>query len=200
MARWIPIRVKDIHIEKDIGSIHLPHFPFFLLFPPPLHAETAGIKDVLVTNNSTHLLVYARVTNCFTKDMDAAILAGNPHYVYLSFGPLSGTVALDGQKVIRLTVRHTIKYDNVKRLFYVTSDGDKEPVTFQDYESAKQAMADLNGLPVALLKALKRGEYYYVQIKAKLDKVRLPFYMEYVFFFVSLWDFETDWHREDFFY
>jgi hypothetical protein len=34
-------------------------------------------------------------------------------------------------------------------------------------------------------------------IKAKLDKVRLPLYMEYVFFFVSLWDFETDWYRQE---
>ena len=53
---------------------------------------------------------------------------------------------------------------------------------------------------MAHLKALKRNEYYYVQIKAKLDKVRLPLHMEYVFFFVSLWDFETDWYREGFFY
>jgi hypothetical protein len=47
---------------------------------------------------------------------------------------------------------------------------------------------------------LKQNEYYYVRIKAKLDKVRLPLHMEVVFFFVSLWDFETDWYREGFFY
>jgi hypothetical protein len=35
-------------------------------------------------------------------------------------------------------------------------------------------------------------------IKAKLDKVRLPLGMEYVFFFVSLWDFETDWYKQRF--
>lgn len=175
-------------------------FPLFLLFPPPLHAETAGINDILVTNNSTHLLVYARVTNCFTKDMDAAIRVGIPTTFTFLLDLYQVRPRWLDKKLIHLTVRHTIKYDNVKRLFYVTSDGDKEPASFQDYESAKQAMADLNGFPVALLKALKRGEYYYVQIKAKLDKVRLPFYMEYVFFFVSLWDFETDWHREDFFY
>ena len=61
-------------------------------------------------------------------------------------------------------------------------------------------MADLNGVPIAQLKTLKRNEYYYVRIKAKLDKVRLPLRLEYVFFFVSLWDFETDWYRERFFY
>jgi hypothetical protein len=185
---------------KRIKILSICLFFSFLVFPLPLGAETAGIKDILVTNNSTHLLVYARVTHCFTKEMDAAILAGIPTtFTFLLDLYQVRSRWLDKQ-LIRLTVRHTIKYDNVKRLFYVTSDGDKEPASFQDYEIAKQAMADLNGLPIALLNALKRGEYYYVQIKAKLDKVRLPLHMEYVFFFVSLWDFETDWHQEGFFY
>jgi hypothetical protein len=132
--------------------------------------------------------------------MDAAILAGIPTTFTFLVDLYQVRSRWMDKNLIRLTVRHTIKYDNVKRLFYVTYDEDKEPASFQDYESAKQAMADLNGVPVALLKALKRGEYYYVQIKAKLDKVRLPLHMEYIFFFVSLWDFETDWHQEGFYY
>ena len=175
-------------------------FLLLLVSTSPLHAENAEIRDLLVTNNSTHLLVYARVTNCFTNDMDAAILAGIPTTFTFLLDLYQVRSRWMDKKLIRLTVRHTIKYDNVKRLFYVTSDGDKEPASFQDYESAKQAMADLNGVPVAFLKALKKGEYHYVRIKVKLDKVRLPLHMEYIFFFVSLWDFETDWHQEGFYY
>jgi len=33
---------------------------------------------------------------------------------------------------------------------------------------------------------------------AELDKIRLPLYLHYVFFFLSLWDFETDWYAVDF--
>jgi hypothetical protein len=167
--------------------------------PPPLHAEKAGI-DLLITNNVTHVLIFARVTNCFTKEMEAAILAGVPTtFTFLVDLYQEHTRWLD-KKLASLTVRHTIKYDNVKRIFYVYSDRDKEPSLFQDFEGAKRAMADLNGFPVAPIKALKRNEYYYIKIKAKLDKIRLPLHMEYVFFFVSLWDFETEWHREGFFY
>jgi hypothetical protein len=171
----------------------------FLAFPFPLRADESTING-FVTNNATHLLVYARVTNCFTKDMDAAILAGVPTtFTFLMELYQERPRWLD-KKLARLTVRHTIKYDNVKRLFYVYSDSDKDPTSFQDYESAKRAMADLNGFPVASMNSLKRNEYYYVRMKAKLDKVRLPLHMEYVFSFVSLWDFETDWYREGFFY
>ncbi len=43
-------------------------------------------------------------------------------------------------------------------------------------------------------------QQYYLKMKVKIDKVRLPLYMEYVFFFVSFWDFETAWYKKDFSY
>jgi hypothetical protein len=185
-------------------ALYISGLSLFLFFcgisSAPLHAEEAGIRDLLVTNNAAHVLLYARITNCFTKEIDAAILAGVPTtFTFVVDLFQERSLWLD-KRLVRLTVRHTIKYDNVKRLFHVSQDGQKEPTSFQDYEGAKRAMADLNGLPVAPLKTLKRGEYYYVQVKAKLDKVRLPMHMEYIFIFVSLWDFETDWYREGFFY
>jgi hypothetical protein len=132
--------------------------------------------------------------------METAILAGIPTTFTILADLYQVRKRWLDKKLIRLTISHTIKYDNVKRLFFVSSNGDREPVSFEDYESAKRAMTDLNGVPVMPLEALKKGESYYVEVKAKLDKVRLPLRMEYVFFFVSLWDFETGWHREGFVY
>ena len=39
-----------------------------------------------------------------------------------------------------------------------------------------------------------------IRAKAELSKLTLPFFLHYVFFFVSLWDFETDWYTIDFIY
>jgi hypothetical protein len=175
-------------------------FSVILVFPTSLSAENAGIRDLLVSNNANHVLVYAKVTNCFTKDIEAAILAGVPTtFTFLLdlFQERSGWM---DRKLSRTTVRSTIKYDNVKKLFLVSADGEKEAAAFPDFEGAKRAMADLNGVPIAQLNTLKRNESYYVMVKAKLDKVRLPLHLEYIFFFVSLWDFETGWYRERFFY
>lgn len=170
------------------------------VLPSRVSAENAAIRDLLVTNDAIHLLVYARVTHSFTREIEVAILAGVPTtftFILELFQERSGWW---DKKLTRLTRRHTIKYDNVKKLFHVLVEGEKEATTFTDFESAKRAMADLNGVPLIPLKALKKNEYYYVMSKAKLDKVRLPFYLEYLFFFVSLWDFETDWYREGFSY
>jgi hypothetical protein len=167
------------------------------LFPSPLSADGAEIHDLQVMNSAEEVVVYARVTNCFTKDIEEAILAGVPTtFTFLVdlYRKRSGWM---DKKLSRTTVHHTIKYDNVKKTFAVLSDGEKEAAAFHDFESAKRAMADLNGIPVAKRKALEPGESYYVMVKAKLDKVRLPLNMEVVFFFVSLWDFETGWYREE---
>ena len=100
-----------------------------------------------------------------------------------------------------MEVRHTIKYDNVRNLFYVSSsEQGGMPVEFRDFDSAKRAMADLNGLAIAALKFLKKDDKYCVRVKAKLSKTRLPLHMEYILFFVSMWDFETDWSKQEFVY
>jgi len=100
-----------------------------------------------------------------------------------------------------LEVKHTIKYDNVKKILYVVSAGDgNKPEQFKDFSRAKAAMSELNGVVLTSLMQMTKGDRYYLRVKAKLEKVRLPLHLEYVFFFVSLWDFETDWLRQDFIY
>jgi hypothetical protein len=84
----------------------------------------------------------------------------------------------------------------VKKIFYISSKEGNKQSEFQDFEAAKKAMSELNGIVVASLKDLQRNSSYYVMVKAKLDTIRLPMHMEYVLFFVSLWDFETDWYRQ----
>jgi hypothetical protein len=61
-------------------------------------------------------------------------------------------------------------------------------------------MVDVDGLKIVPLSRLEKGRQYQVQAKAQLSKLTLPLYLHYVFFFVSLWDFETDWYTIDFIY
>jgi hypothetical protein len=97
-------------------------------------------------------------------------------------------------------IKRTIKYDNLKKTFSIFTNGNKDPVVLPDFESAQKAMADFSGIIVTPLQALIKGARYYLKIKIKIDKVRLPLHMEYVLFFVSYWDFETDWYTQNFSY
>ena len=102
--------------------------------------------------------------------------------------------------IVSKEIRRTIKYDNLKKIFSITTNGSSQPVIFSDFESAQKGMADLNGISVIPISYLSKGNNYYAGIRVKIDKVRLPFNMEYVLFFVSLWDFETPLYKIKFSY
>jgi hypothetical protein len=158
------------------------------------------IQDVLIQKNPHHVVIFAKVVNCFTKDMESAIMAGIPlTFTYYADFYQQRSFWFD-KKLASKTVEHTVKYDQVKKTFFVSSGRGKEPSTHQDLNSAKEVMADLSSLEIVPIADLKKGVSYYVEIKAKLKRVELPLHMEYVFFFVSLWDFETSWLREEFRY
>ena len=169
----------------------------FLVFPLSSYGRGARIADIVVTNSSDKVIDYAKVANCFTKRMESAILAGVPTTFTFLLDLYQERENWFDEKISSVVVKQTIKYDNVKKDFLVSSTNRPEADTFQTFENAKKAMADLNGVVVYQVNALEQDKSYYLKMKAKLEQVRLPLHMEYVFFFVSLWDFETDWHRQN---
>jgi hypothetical protein len=168
----------------------------FLFLPYPASGQEAKIRDILITPQGGQILVYAQVTNCFTKPMESAIMAGlTTTFTFLLnlYQERSGWM---DSKVTSAEIKNTIKYDSVKKTFYVYSSMERDPAMFQDLESAKRAMSEFNGAIVFPKSVVRKDLPHYITMMAKLEKVRLPLHMEYVFFFVSLWDFETAWYRQ----
>lgn len=167
-------------------------------FSTPAMGNEATIKDVLVTQSIDFIQLYAKVNNAISKEMETAILAGVPTTITFLVDLYQERSLWFDRKVAGVVIKQTLKYDKVKKTFYVWLHNRGEPEGFQDFENAKRAITELNGAVVAPVKQLQRYTPTYIMIKAKLDKVRLPLGMEYVFFFVSLWDFETDWYKQRF--
>ncbi|HYR02559.1 MAG TPA: DUF4390 domain-containing protein [Syntrophobacteria bacterium] len=161
----------------------------------------ATLSDIIVTNTREDLLVFFKIEGCFTREMDEAILNGIPTtftiFVQLSRARLFWT----DESLSAREIEHSIKHDSLKNEFQVrrTEDGSKVLV-FKDFAAAKKAMAEVKGLKVAPLQRLVKGNKYQLRVKAELQKVRLPLNLHYVLFFLSLWDFETDWYTVDFTY
>jgi len=161
----------------------------------------ATLSDIIVTNTREDLLVFFKIEGCFTREMDEAILNGIPTtftiFVQLSRARLFWT----DESLSAREIEHSIKHDSLKNEFQVrrTEDGSKALV-FKDFAAAKKAMAEVKGLKVAPLQRLVKGNKYQLRVKAELQKVRLPLNLHYVLFFLSLWDFDTDWYTVDFTY
>ena len=158
------------------------------------------IADILITNNRESVLLYARLVNGFKPEMEMAILAGIPAVFTLELAVYQERSVVWDKKITSHEIKRTMKYDNLKKTFSVYTNGNSQPVVFSDLESAQKAMADFNGIVAVPLSSLTKGKNYYMLFKIKMDKVRLPLHMEYVFLFVSYWDFETAWNRQNFSY
>lgn len=172
----------------------------FLSVPQTGQAVEPTINDIIITNNAENVLVYARLVNAFKTEMESAILTGAPAVFTLLLEVYQVRSFLWDKKITGYEIKRTIKYDNIKKTFSIYTNGNDAPAVFPDFESAQRAMADLSGIIIAPLQKLVKGNNYYLMMKVKIDKVRLPLHMEYVFVFVSFWDFETVWYKQRFSY
>jgi hypothetical protein len=172
-----------------------------LLVATPAHAEKAFISDIVVTNTPDNLLLYFSVNNCFTAEMNTAVESGiDTTFTFLIRLYEKRTFIWD-RKLVDLEISHSIKYDQLKNLYEVRlSEQNGKAFVVKSFEEAKRLMAEVAALQVAAIQELQRGGRYRIQMKAELNKIQLPLSLHYVFFFLSLWDFETDWHSVDFRY
>ncbi|MDX2448362.1 MAG: DUF4390 domain-containing protein [Desulfobacterales bacterium] len=172
-----------------------------MIQPTIAHANDAELKNIIVTNTQDDLLIYLTVEGAFRQEMETAISTGVPA-TFSFFVNLYQTRGFWFDKNIsELKVLHTIKYDTLKNGYIVERSWDSNHQrVMESFDEAKKLMAEIDSLKIVELNRLEKGSQYQIRTKAQLNKLTLPFYLHYVLFFVSLWDFDTDWYTIDFIY
>ncbi len=172
-----------------------------LATPTLSFALDAILTNIIVTNTRDDLLLYLTVQNAFPPEIEETINSGVPatFSFYINLYRIRN-FWLD-REITEMDVTHTIKYDNLKKEYIVTRSWENnQPHVVKSFYEAKKLMTEIDSLAIVSLDKLEKGKQYQVRTKAKLSKLTLPFYLHYVLFFVSLWDFETDWYTIDFIY
>lgn len=164
-------------------------------------AEKAYLKNIIITNNRDYLISYFDVKQAFTEDMKQAVLNGVPTTFSFLISIYRPRGVWFDKKISGKEITSTLKYNSLKEEFTVDRPWSTSQTSVtKSFDQAKIKMTEIDNLQVVPLASLKKGEKYQLRIKAELDRVTLPLYLHYVFFFVSWWDFETDWHTIDFIY
>jgi hypothetical protein len=164
-------------------------------------AKDAKLTNIVVTNTRDDLLIYLSVDGAFTKKMEDAINRGVPASFLFFVNLYRSRGMWFDKEMTDLTITHTIKYNSLKKEYTVSRSWDSNsPVIVQSFPAAKKLMSEIDSLKVLSLDRLEKGRQYQIRAKAKLSRVTLPYYLHYVLFFLSLWDFETDWYTIDFIY
>ncbi len=175
---------------------------FCLFYPLVAFAEeTAVIKNIKLANTRDDLLTYFDVKQAFTEKINQAVLNG----VSTAFSFYITLYKTDGswfdKKISDIQIKSTLKYNSLKKEFSVLKPWkDEKAIVTQSFEEAKSLMTEIDNLKIIPLNQLVKGDKYQLRIKAKLDKVTLPLSLHTVFFFVSFWDFETNWYLINFTY
>lgn len=177
---------------------------FFVVFPwffssPAAAKNKAEIVNIRMGQDGPNLNVSFHIQNCFTPKMDEAIWSGVPTTFRIFVVLERAGHPFSDRKLLNITLEHTIKYDHLREEFRVfLSEQSGKTLATRRLTEAKYWMSHVEDLSLIPLWRLQKDQEYRLTIKAELSKVRLPLFFRYIFFFVSMWDFETGWHTIDF--
>ena len=160
-------------------------------------AGDAIIDGFSAINHNGVLTLSFWVKNCFNQKMEEAIKAGVPTTFNFLIKVYKKRSVVWNKKLANHRFTHTVVYDNIQKDYRVALEEAGEELRAKTLEEAKELMARVENFGVIEAQLLTEG-HYRIAVKAELDPVRLPLRMEFVLFFVSLWDFETDWYKHDF--
>jgi len=194
--------MKSLFHKTDIAlKISIVIMLCFLLPATALAENQAVIENIKLANTRDDLLTYFDIKKAFTPKINQAVLNGIPttFSFYVTLYKTEGSWF--DKKIADIQIKSTLKYNALKKNFSVLrSWKDKDAVITQTFKEAKSLMTEIDNLKILPLNQLTKGDKYQLRIKAKLDRVTLPLSLHYVLFFVSFWDFETNWYLINFIY
>jgi hypothetical protein len=172
---------------------------FALIASPAVAKNKAEIDHIEINQETKNLEVSFLLQNCFTPKMEEAIHSGVETTFRILLVVEKKGFALFGNKVLDIVLEHSIKYDCLNNEFHVMLPEHPERLfVTADFKEAAQRMSRVEDLPLIPIWRLDRTTEYNLRLKAELSKVNLPLFFRYIFYFVSLWDFETSWHETTF--
>ena len=163
--------------------------------------ETTLIKNIKLANTRDDLLIYFDVERAFTEKISQAAQNGIPttFSFYLNLYKTDGSWF--DKKITAIQIKSTLKYNPLKKEYSVFRPWKNEKAFItKSFDEAKALMTGIDNFKIISLKGLTKGEKYQLRIKAELDKITLPLSLHYIFFFLSFWDFETNWYVINFTY
>lgn len=166
-----------------------------------LLAQEVAIKDIVVTNSSTDLLLYLKVMDAFTPEMVKGVENGLPATFTFQVELTMVRSGWTDKEIFAGATDHTLTYDNLKKEYTVVFEEHRgRTLTTPELAVAQAAMAELDGFTLLSLANLEPDRQYVLKTRVILAKKTLPFYFHYLIPFGDFGDFDTDWHAIEFRY
>ncbi|MDH4227697.1 MAG: DUF4390 domain-containing protein [Deltaproteobacteria bacterium] len=170
-----------------------------LIFVPVENSFAASAKIVNAALDATSGLSFTmNVEGAMTKDMEKAIMSGMPTKFTFLVEVYKIKPLWPDAKVGSWKFHHIVKYDVLKEEFEVRLGESNTVIKTKDRGEMVALMTGCKNVSISPMPILEPGKRYKFRIKAMLDEITLPFYLDYLFFFIKLWEFETPWYAIEF--
>jgi hypothetical protein len=150
--------------------------------------------DNLKVEMSPNLRLTFMVKGAFKKGIVEAIHSGIPTSFTFFVKLYKVKTLWPDEGIGSWQFNHTVKYDALKEEYEIQLDERSATVKTKSFEEMKAFMVSGNNIPITPAPHLIAGLRYKLRVKAELDKIELPLFLDDILFFVKLWDFETSWH------
>ncbi len=173
----------------------------FLIAAPAATAQEARLKNITLSSTDDRMVVSMRVEGAFTPEILASIQEGvKAEFIFRLRMYRDRRMWLD-EKLFAVNLTHSLQFDPARNAYVVYRSWAQPPsMEARSLEHAQALMSQIERFAILPLNQMQRGEGYELRAKVELSRVTLPFYLRYVFYFVSFWDFETEWHSVFFLY
>ncbi|MFH2047482.1 MAG: DUF4390 domain-containing protein [Pseudomonadota bacterium] len=182
-------------------KIYLFLLCFLIVIPQTSFAQVVKLTNIAITRHNKELLFKMHLDGAFTEDMKKAITSGIATSFTFYVKLYKDNDLFFNNKITEILLTNTIKYDNLKNTYTISRSWKSTgPDKTESFKEAQELMTQIEGLKIVDLDQLEKNARYHIEAKAEVSKFTLPFYLHYIFVFVSLWDFETDLYQIDFVY
>ena len=156
--------------------------------------DDASIYDMAVMNSEENLLLYFRMKDAFTEEMEKGIESAIPITFTFYITLFQDKAGLAKKRIISFDFNHTFSYDTLKEEYSIKFDEqDERVVKVRDLQEAKRLMSEVNDLFITDLASLKPDQQYTIRTKVRLGKKILPLKFHYIIPFRNFLEFNTEW-------
>lgn len=153
----------------------------------------AGLSVSVVSDSQIRFS--AELIRWLSPDLESEIKNGIPKDLFYTIVLKKRLPVWFDEELQSKTIKHTIKYDVLKEQYQITTweNGDKKEHVAHDSDQLLSLISTLENVTMDLDHHLKKRHTYYVSIKAEVKASRLPFYLDYILFFIPVLELDTPW-------
>ena len=170
-----------------------------LLASRPVVAGEALIRDIVVTNSSTDLLLFLKVDDVFMPEIIDGVQSGLDATIKFEIQISQVRAGWADKEIYNNSIAHTLSYDTLKKVYRLTLvEKGPEQSTYSNLQKAELLMTELNGARLLPLHTMQPDRQYVLKVRAILDQKTPPSFIRYLSPFNRFLSVKTDWYTVQF--